>query len=187
MGVIFDILGSFVVRAAIVAVMLNLMLSLHEQLQKKNEQAYMNEVMAAPALTIVSDLKLAGYNSSSSNDSTKMFPVASANEMQFFADTDENGSSELIRYYVNNGILYRTVNGANALELARSVTAFQLTYYFASGFATAPGINVWGIKSIDVRLQMQSASLGVTSRFSGVSDSTLYTVEWREHVFPKNL
>lgn len=180
MGVVFDILGSFVVRAAIVAVMLNLMLSLHEQLQKKNEQVYMSEMLAAPSMTIVSDLRLAGYNSST------IFPMASTSEMQFYADLDNNGVSELVRYYVNSGILYRTIDGGTAFELARSVTLFRLRYYNSTGTALS-GINVAGIRSIDVRLRLQSVSYGVTTRYSGSSDSTLYTAEWREHIFPKNL
>ncbi|KAB2922079.1 MAG: hypothetical protein F9K22_12520 [Bacteroidetes bacterium] len=180
MGVVFDILGSFVVRAAIVAVMLNLMLSLHEQLQKKNEQVYMSEVMDAPAQTLASDFKNAGYNSS------KVFPTASSSEARFYADTDNNGTSELIRFYVSSGILYRTIDGGSDFELARSVSLFRLVYYDSLGNPKS-GLNVSGIKSIYIRLRLQSVSYGVTTRYSGKSDSTLYTTEWREHIFPKNL
>lgn len=180
MGVIFDILGSFVVRAAIVVTILNLMITLNEALYKKTDQAFLNEVIAAPAQLITEDLKLAGYSASNT------FPIAYVNEMSFLADIDNNGSAETIHYYVINQILYRTINGGTPFEVARQVIGFTLVYFNVNGGQISYGLNRTTVKSVYVQLSLQSQNLFM-NKYSGNSDTTKQTEMWQSHIFPVNL
>ncbi|MEW5800057.1 MAG: hypothetical protein AB1728_13745, partial [Bacteroidota bacterium] len=151
MGVIFDILGSFVVRAAIVAVMLNLMISLNEALYRKNDRMYLTEVLEAPSQVIANDLRLAGYNAS------KTFARAYTTDMMFYADTGNDGSVESIRFYLSGTTLYRRINSGTPFELARSVTYFNVTYYNIYGNQVS-GSSVSGVKSIYIQLTIRSGN-----------------------------
>jgi hypothetical protein len=180
MGVIFDILGSFIIRAAIISIVLNLMFTLHTTLYTNTERIYMNEVVKAPAETMTYDLKLAGFNAS------KSIWEARESEIVFYADLDNNGSQETVRYFVSNGILYRTLNGGSILELARNVTQFRLKYYNVFGQELSYSNNRVDVKSIQVRLILQSTKT-VTSAISGTSEATPFSVKWEIQIFPLNL
>lgn len=180
MGVIFDILGSFVVRAAIVVTILNLMITLNEALYKKTDQAYLNEVISAPAQILTEDLKLAGYGASTT------FPIANANEVSFYADTDNNGSAETIRYYVDSQILYRTIDGGTPFEVARQVVSFTFVYFNVTGAQISYGLNRTTVKSIYVQITLQSQNL-FKNMYSGTSDTTKQSAIWQSHIFPVNL
>lgn len=180
MGIIFDIIGSSIVRAAIVATILNLMVSLNEALFKKTDQAFLNEVIIAPSQTITNDLKLAGYSAS------KIFTIARREEMAFFADVDNNNIADLVRYYVSNGILYRSLNSERPFELARDVTNFTIVYFNVSGGQISYGLNRTNVKSIYVQLTIQSTQR-YPSLFSGSSDSVYQSTTWNSHIFPLNL
>lgn len=179
MGVIFDILGSFVVRAAIVAVMLNLMISLNEALYRKNDRLYLTQVLEAPAKVIANDLRLAGYNAS------KTFARAYSNDMMFYADTGNDGSVETIRFYLSGSTLYRTINGGTPFELARSVTYYRIIYYNIYSNQVG-GSSISGIKSIYVQLTIRSTN-NITSINTGSSSSSNQVATWEDRIFPPNL
>lgn len=180
MGVIFDLIGSFVVRAAIVMVLLNLMLSLNQALYKNNERVYLSEVIAGPAEVITNDFRLAGYNA------LTRFPIARVNNVSFYADTGMDGSSETIRYYLSSQTLYRTINGGAPFIVANSVSNFRLRYYNIYGQQLSYGTNINGIKSINIELTIWSPRLHTTI-YSGSSDSTQLSATWENRVFPPNL
>lgn len=181
MGVIFDILGSFIIRAAIISIVLNLMLTLHETLYSSTERIYLNEVMRAPSETMTYDLKLAGYNAS------KSIWEARENEIVFYADLDNNGTQETVRYYVSNNILYRTLNGVSPLELARNVTSFTLKYYNVYGVLLSYSNNRTDVKSIQVELVIQSTKTIISAVTEGTHAATPLSVKWEIQVFPLNL
>lgn len=180
MGVIFDIIGSTIVRAAIVATILNLMISLNEALFKKTDQAYLNEVIIAPSQTMTNDLKLAGYAA------PKTFTIARQREMVFFADIDNSGTADVIWYYLSNDILYRSINGGTPFELARDVTNLTFVYFDVNGGQVSYGLNRTNVKSIYVQLTIQSTKRYPTL-FSGSSDSVYQSTTWNSHIFPLNL
>jgi hypothetical protein len=181
MGVIFDILGSFIIRAAIITIVLNLMITLHETLYSNTERIYLNEVMRAPSETMTYDLKLAGYNAS------KSIWQARQNEIIFYADLDNNGSQETVRYYVSNGILYRTLNGISPLELARNVTSFTLQYFNVNGTLLSYDQNKTDVKSIKVELIIQSTKTVISAVTEGTHAATPLSVKWEIQIFPLNL
>ncbi|MHB1049925.1 MAG: hypothetical protein ACYC09_07595 [Bacteroidota bacterium] len=181
MGVIFDILGSFIIRAAIISIVLNLMFTLHETLYSNTERIYLNEVMKAPAETMSYDLKLAGYNAS------KAIWEARESEIIFYADLDNNGTQETVRYYVSNGILYRTLNGVSPLELARNVTSFTLKYFNVYGVLLSYSNNRTDVKSIQVELIIQSTKTMTSVITENTHAATPHSVKWEIQIFPLNL
>lgn len=188
MGVIFDILGSMVVRAAIISIILNLMINLHEALYKNTERMYLSETTEAVSKTISADLKLAGYRCSTAT--LKRFPVARSNEMSFRADYDDDGDVDVIRYYLSSSgtyrTLYRSVNGGSVIEVATNVTTFYVRYYEIDGTAASSGTNIPNIKSVYVRIIMESRNTE-SSASNGTSESAARVIKWDERFFPENL
>lgn len=184
MGVIFDILGSFIIRMAIVVIILNLMITLQEGLYKNTERLSLNELIFAPAQTMAADIKLAGYRAS------KTFVRAQRNDMSFYADTDNNGVSETIRYYIDSSIstnkrLFRTVNGASQLLIASNVTYYNFVYFNVTGVSVT-GNNITTVKSVYVELGLESKK-SLTSYWGGKTDKVTTTNRWSQHFFPPNL
>ena len=189
MGVILDIIGSFVVRAAIVVVILNLMINLHESLSKSTDRITLNESINNAGQVIDADIKLAGFRA------TKDFAIAQNNNISFsYGDTAIlNTSIYTIRYYISpttpaaaHKILYRTINGAAQLEIARDILSFSIVYYKVDGTLATYGTNVTGIKSIYITLVMESKMTERT--YQGPAGDTLaLTVKWERHFFPENL
>ncbi len=187
MAVILDIVGMLAIRASIIMIILNLIINMHEALYKNTERIYLNETITAPAQTISADLKLAGYNSANKN-----FPVANLMEMSFRSDYDNNGSVDIIRYYLNTTsgsvpykILYRSINGGSVMEVARDVTTFNVRYYRADA-STVTGTDVPNIKSVSIRLIIGSRNTE-SGLNEGTSESAPREVRWEEHFFPENL
>lgn len=188
MGVIIDIIGMLVIRASIIAIILNLMVNLHEALYKYTERNYLNNTLTGAAQTISADLKLAGYNSAN-----KRFPVAKTNDMSFRADTENDSTVDVVRYYLNpttgtNKVLYRTVNSGTAMQVARDVDSFYVYYYRANGANATSGstTNVNNIKSVYVKLKITSKNQELSAQ-DGSSESAARTAKWEQHFFPENL
>ena len=185
MGVVIDIIGSFIVRASIVAILLTMIVNLHDALYRNTDRAALQTLMDAPQVTIESDLKMAGYNASTTFDEAK------SDHMRFYADIDNDGSSDQIDYKTSSPdadghmILTRKVNGVS-MELARDVTNFTLTYYDVYGNQISYGGSTTGIKSIYVQIVIESAT-AVSGLLDGSSDNSRNKVSWEEQIFPKNL
>ena len=196
MGVILDILGSFVVRAAIVVIILNLMINLHQSLSKNTDRIYLNQSISNAGNIIAADIKLAGFAA------TDTFAIARRRNIKFSADTGNNGTVQTIRYYTvpsipsasAKAILYREVIGTTTqtLEIATNITDFNISYYIVTG-EPINGLNVVGIKSIYITLVMES---NITEKeyyaidageYSTGTNVTPLRVKWERHFFPENL
>jgi hypothetical protein len=127
------------------------------------------------------DLKLAGFNAS------KAIWEARQSEIIFYADLDNNGTQETVRYYINNGILYRTLNGVSPLELARNVTSFSLKYFNVNGTLLSYSNNRTDVKSIQVELIIQSTKTVISAVTEGTHAATPLSVKWEIQIFPLNL
>ncbi len=187
MAVILDILGSYVVRAAIVVVILNLMINLHQSLSKNTDRITLNGNINSVGEVIAADLKLAGYRAS------KTFAVAQTNEISFYADLDNSGTPRTIRYYLNpttpataHKILYRTINAGTPFEVGRDVITFSLSYYKVNGSLASYGTNITGIKSVYIAIIMESNMTEKTYQ-GPVSDTLALQAKWERHFFPENL
>jgi hypothetical protein len=194
MGVILDILGSFIIRAAIVVVILNLMITLHQSLSKNTDRINLNESINNAAKIITSDVKLAGFRTS------KAFNTTLSNELNFYADTNNTGTSHTIRYYINpttpatvHKILYRKVDSSTPLEIARDILSFNVKYYKVDGVATTLASDSLSVKSIYVTLVMESND--TENEFYGTGpgkystglNTTKLQVKWERQFFPENL
>lgn len=192
MGVILDIIGSFIVRASVVLLVITAMVNLNNSLFRQTERVALNDQVLGAVETISNDLSLAGYGLSTS----KVFAVDDSIETSFSADLDNDGTTEIVRYYLGAGasgshrILYRTLNAGTAFEIARDVILLRFYYYNITG-GTVTGTNgtipANTIKSVKVSITIES-NHKLNSIYSGSSDSTSYQkAVWEGHIFPKNL
>ncbi|MCK9409659.1 MAG: hypothetical protein M0R68_11065 [Bacteroidetes bacterium] len=183
MGIIIDLIGSLIVRAAIVAIILNLMINLHEALYEDVERVSLSENITGVAQTVSADIKLAGYNASGS-EAYKNFITALSNDISFYADIDTNGTIDIIRYYLSNSTLKRSINGTTT-DVANNVSKYELTYYDSMGVSQI-GYNLNGLKSIFVEIIIQSQN-SLTKASPGTSDTVVMSAKWQQHFFPDNL
>jgi hypothetical protein len=109
------------------------------------------------------------------------------NAISFYADVDDDGVVDMVRYYVsstsaatatpnpNDRILYRVVNGVNEYEWAAGVTSFQIKFYDVNNDTTT---NVFKVRALEVSMSFQSTI---------PYDNTYASYSWRERITPPNL
>jgi hypothetical protein len=188
MGVILDIVYSFIIRAMIVLIVLTAMVNLNDSLFRQTERVALNDLVLGAAETIDNDFTLAGYGPSTS----KVFAKADSIEAIFSADIDNDGTTETVRYHLGSGasgshrILYRTLNAGTDLEIARDVILLRFNYYSKTGTALS-GTTVSGIKSIKISMTIES-NHDLNSIYSGTSEtSSFQKATWERQYFPENL
>ncbi|MDP1678468.1 MAG: hypothetical protein Q8L88_16550 [Bacteroidota bacterium] len=197
MGIIFDILGSFIVRAAIVGILLQLMITMSDALYRYTERVALNDDIISVAHVISSDLKNVGYKTYKG-----FYTVTSSSsntDVRFAVDSNSTtGIIVYIRYYlssaysapyshlksINRDSIYGSTT-VNTLEVARNVSRFRFNFYDASGVSTT--ITTAGvIRSVNVNIEMDSKDklVGVIDKASNV---TAQKVSWEQQFFPENL
>jgi hypothetical protein len=185
MGAILDIVGSMVIRAVIVLVMLNLNVSLQTALYQKTSRAVVKQSVASTAETFVSDMNALGYNASSPIE------TATSNDFQFLGDIDNNGSANVVHYYTATQstsplrlILYRQIDGGSSQQVGRDIDSLTFSYYDSNGNAMPIPVNVTNVKSIGLHFSVASKD-----SFTGFlnSDSKVYEGVWERRFFPRNL
>ena len=177
MGTMLDVIGSIVIRGAIMLAILNLTFQMNTALYQKTALAATRQATVIPAQIMYGDIYVAGYGETTS----KTFALAKQNEISFFADVNNDGTPESVHYYLQGESaakgLYRQVssinNNAPAL-IAHNVTSMTFDYYDIDGVPKIPGVNVSGIKSIRLRFTIQ------TDEGSG-------NTFWEKNIFPPNL
>lgn len=212
MSVMLDLIGSMIVRGAIMLTFLYLTINLQNALYDKTIYATVKQKTVIPAQILTDDIRMAGYGSATS----KTFPIAHSQEIQFYADVNNDSTAETVHYYLgpaypgtNHMSLYRAVssiNGGAAFELARDVDSVSFTYYNSLGTTIGPALNLSGIKSIKVRLSFESNGQttdlmtigrqpgGLYSKNSSPDTSTAspfpthyVKAVWERVIFPQNL
>jgi hypothetical protein len=210
MSTMLDIIGSMVIRGAIVLMTLYLSVSLQSAYTYKSTLYTVKQKTVIPAEVLTDDIRLAGYGPTTS----KVFTIANSQAMQFSADVNNDSIPETVYYYLGpqytgttHQSLFRVVssiNGGVPYELARDVDSLCFTYYDVYG-NTLSGTNVSGIKSIKVSLVMESNAQVADEITTAPSASGLYSKEvstdtvtanfgtkyvrafWERTVFPQNL
>jgi hypothetical protein len=207
MSTMLDIIGSMVIRGAIVLMTLYLSVGLQSAYTYKSVLYTVKQKTVIPAEILTDDIRLAGYGPTTS----KLFDTAHSQAIQFHADLNSDSTSETIYYYLGpqytgsaHRSLFRVKNGGTPFELARDVDSLHFTYYNVTG-ATVSGHNVSGIKSIKVSLVMESnvqvadeiitapVAPGLNSSKTNVDTTvtnfpTKYVrAYWERTVFPQNL
>jgi hypothetical protein len=191
MGVMIDIIGSTIIRGAIVLVILNLSVSLNNALSQKTVRAALKQKMVVPAQILTDDIRLAGYNQPAFPP--KSFAIAKADEIQFVADLNSDSTTDVVHYYLGapptgstHRVLYRQLNGGASFELARDVDSLIFTYYTSTGAAILPGTNRSGIKSISIKLVIESNIQAI----EGIGNDNTARYEkayWERTIFPQNM
>lgn len=190
MGVMIDIIGSTIIRGAIVLIILNLNVSLNNSLTQKTVRAALKQKTVVPAQILTDDIRLAGYNQAA----PKVFAIAKADEIQFLADLESDSTTDVVHYYLGaagpeippHRVLYRQLNGGASFELARDVISLTFTYYNSLGATIAPGTNKVGIKSISMKLKIES-NIQVTEGIGTDNTARYETAYWERTLFPQNL
>jgi len=185
MTIFLDLLGSWVIRASLITVMLTLTVNLNNTLYKSNQQANAKKLAVAVDSIIYSDLNMAGYNVSGAT-----FSIAADTNLQFAGDVNGGGVPETIRYWTaydnTTGLrkLYRYVNNENSghdLLLGSNFKKVTFLYFDNSGAQTAVLAN---IVAVEVRLTTQVTD-AVTSAYSSVHGDYTITTDFQVH--PANL
>ncbi|MGA7161229.1 MAG: hypothetical protein WBZ48_09505 [Bacteroidota bacterium] len=207
-----DIIGSMVIRGAIVLMTLYLSVGLQNAYTYKSTLYIVKQKTVVPAQVLTDDIRLAGYGPTGT---TKTFATAMSQSMAFTADINNDGVADNVQYYLGptytgsaHRSLYRTVscyNGGAAFELMRDVDSLCFTYYDSLGNTKAYNTNVSGIKSIKVSLVMESSAQVADEVTTAPSASGLYSHEkstdtvvnnfktkyvrafWERTLFPQNL
>ncbi|HTY37153.1 MAG TPA: hypothetical protein VMH23_08565 [Bacteroidota bacterium] len=185
MTIFLDLLGSWVIRASLITVMLTLTVNLNNALYQSNQQANAKILAVAVDSIIYSDLNMAGYNVSGTT-----FSAAADTNMQFSGDVNGGGTPETIRYWTSydnsTGLrkLYRYVNNENSgkdLLLGSNFSTVSFTYYDNAGNQTATLANIVAVR---VRLVSQAAD-AVSKAYSSVTGTIAITTDFQVH--PANL
>ncbi len=187
MTILLDLLGSWIIRASLITVMLTLTVNLNNTLYQSNQQATAKKLIVAVDSIIYSDLNMAGYNVAVG---TISFQTIADTNVLFYGDLNGGGVPETIRYwtYYDNttGLrrLYRYVNNENSgadLLLGKNFATVSLLYYASNGTPTTAAANI-----VSVRVRLTTS---VTNTISSTYSSTTgnYTVSTDFQVHPANL
>ncbi|HTR82201.1 MAG TPA: hypothetical protein VMM58_11285 [Bacteroidota bacterium] len=214
MSIMLDIIGSMIIRAAIMVTFLYLTINLQNALYEKTEYAVVKQKTVIPAQIMTDDIRLAGYGPTTS----KVFPIAYPQAIEFYADINNDSTADWVHYYLGpyyttgattHRSLYREVScisGGTAYELARDVVDLEFSYYDVNGSSVATGLSVSGIKSIKVSLTIEANAQTLNSISTARPAAGLYAKKtasdtstassfpssyqkaiWERTIFPQNL
>jgi hypothetical protein len=155
MGVIIDLIGSMIVRGAIVVIVVTMMVQLHNTLYQRNAQSIAQQKVMTVSEVMTMDFRLLGYNVPSTD---AMIVRMESQRIDFVGDFDNNGSVDTIRYYLGAGdsILYRQENNNPEGELLHFVDLLEFQYLSELGVATSEPDSV---RSIYIRLGTKEPAL----------------------------
>lgn len=196
MATMIDIIGSTIIRGAIVLIILNLNVSLNNALTQKTVRAALKQKTVVPAQILTDDIRLAGYNQPFTPPGTpyKPFAIAMADEILFLADLNSDSTADVVHYYLGaagpeippHRVLYRQLNYGTSFELARDVISLTFTYYNSSGGTIPYGLSKNLIKSISIKLKIAS-NTQVTEGIGTDNTASYETAYWERTIFPQNL
>lgn len=188
MTIFLDLLGSWIIRASLITVMLALTVNMNNALYQSSQQANAKQMIVAADSIIYSDLNMAGYYV----DPASTFHTIRDSDMVFYGDINNSNMHipETIEYWTSydntTGLrkLYRNVNNENGgkdLLLGSNFKKVTFLYYNSDGDQTAAPDSVVAVR---VQLTMQ-----VTNSISGTYSSVTgnYTLSTDFQVHPANL
>jgi hypothetical protein len=174
-GAILDIILSLALRGAIVLAVLNMTVALQGKLSEKSSQAIQVSLANTVSSIMRYDLDKVGYNWTAG---PPYFTVASADTIEFVYSSTQppnTPSQWKVKFYVNNRVLYKRINGGAAASVATGVAKLKFRYFDNTGASTAILNN---IRSFNVDLVMASSD-----QINGVYPAS----EWSYHFFPSNI
>jgi len=187
MTVFLDLIGSWIVRASLIIVMLTLTLNMNNTLYKSNQQAYAKKILTAVDSIMYSDVNEAGYNVSGVT-----FQTATDTAMQFLGDLNGGGVPETVHWYAvwneptRLYTLYRYVNnenGGNPIKMGNTFSTVSFIYYDTNGNTTSTLAN---IVSVRVNLVSRYVLTNAFATTKGQTNDTMY-VSTNFRIHPVNL
>ena len=186
MSIMLDLIGSMIVRGAIMLTFLYLTINLQNALYERTIYATVKQKTVIPAQILTDDLRMAGYGPSTS----KTFSIAYLQEIEFSVELSVGDTPSahtdvapnVVHYYLGpatqpdstHRILYRRVDTRTPFQVATDVDSLVFTYYDSLGATISPGLNVQHVKSIKVKLVIQSNAQTTDIMTSGRSVKGLY-------------
>jgi hypothetical protein len=191
MTIFLDLLGSWVIRASLITVMLTLTVNMNNALYQSNQQATAKRLIVAVDSIIYSDLNMAGYTPYGWTPPSSAFDLTTNDStLYFYGDLNNGGIPETVRYWVSfdnsTGLrkLYRYVNNENGgkdLLLGKNFTKVTFLYYDASGAPTSTPAKI-----ASVRVQLAAAvTNNVSATYSNLTKSSTVSTDFQVH--PANL
>ena len=192
MGVMFDIIGSILVRTAIVLIVLRMNVSLNTMVSETVAHSTIQQELSILRDVMGADFEYAGLGVAPGT----AFRDAMPNKIKFDGDLDNNGTPETIYYYYgstsqltntpnpNDKKLYRQIGSGTPLNIANGVTQCIFTYYDVNGIQT---FTKSAIKSFSINIIMQDGWLTVKSWKDGFEAITYPSSYWEQSFFPLNL
>jgi len=148
MGVMFDIIGSIMVRTAIVLIVLRMNVSLNTMVTESVAHSTIQMELSILREVMSSDFDFAGYNVAP----TTAFLDATIQKIRFKGDIlplgAPDGIPETIYYYYGSTSelgntpnpydrkLYRQINGGTPLNIANGITKCEFKYFDEIGVVT---------------------------------------------------
>ena len=190
MSIFLDIIGSWVIRAALIAVMLKLTINLNNVLYQRTQQANANGLVAVVDSVIYADVNAAGYSRQGVTfDRTTTFYAVTWQSLSFYADISSSSGVELVKYYTTYSsgtklyTLYRQVNSGTPMVLGNSLSQVAFKYYNASGVEDSTLINIRQVRVI-VAARYVLTNANVNTKGTSSDTSFVYS-DFR--VVPPNL
>ena len=156
MTVFLDLVGSFIVRASLIAIMLGLTVTMNDTLYQSTQAANAKGFVAVVDSIIYADVNMAGYNVTGT-----AFQNADTSDIQFLADINGGGIPETVRYYataVSGDTLFKlfryvnNVNSGNPILLG-TIRGVKFQYYGSDGVVIAdPDSHLDGIRQVQVTI-----------------------------------
>ncbi len=176
MAIVLDIVGSLAIRGAIIAVILQVNVSLQQTLTLKTATANVRENLATMVSIIETDVRQAGYAVSS-----PIFLTSAVNDVKFRTDLANDGTVDTVRLYLSGTEVYRKKNSETALRIGIGVTQLSFTYYTSTGATTTDPNSVKSLK--------WSVSMEESYTISGTGDGETHrpSAQSEFQVYPENL
>jgi hypothetical protein len=178
-----DIIQSYIIRGAIILIIIQAMISLQQTLYERSRKAQLEQEMFQMSSIVCSDLRRIGSDSISVKP---YFSIADTSTLQFkIGDSLSFAISHQMYYYLTKSgkkyTLQRSVDGGTALIIGQNLTQFKCTFYDDVGnkLASTPlsSANRLKIKSIAILARMESAT----------STQDITWSIWQTKIYPQNL
>jgi hypothetical protein len=180
---LLDIIQSYIIRGAIILIIVQAMMTLQQTLYERSQKAQLEQEMYQMSAILTSDVRRIGSDTVSTRP---YFIIADTNRLRFkMGDSLSFAVSHIVDYSITKpGTYYeldRSVDGSAVLPVGRNLTRFQCQFLDINGNSISPtplsDPNKLNIKSITFLARMQSVT---------VTKDTVWSI-WRTKIYPQNL
>jgi hypothetical protein len=180
-----DIIQSYVIRGAIILIIIQAVISLQQTLYERSRKAQVEQEMFQMSSVLTSDLRSIGGDTTLSRP---YFLIADTSTLRFkMGDSVYFNKSYQVDYnYVKVGSYYElqrlvTPPGGTVLSVGRNLTYFHCTFYDSAGTTHTPTP-----LSSDKRLKIKSIAILARMQTVTTTQDTVWSI-WQARIYPENL